>query len=151
MTTAKPPRWLTEVKNILTPEPPDQGDLNSLPANTQTALQNLRNYSPNWNHPDISPLPPEDQIDWLGRCLAYTMANIPQPDLGWSADNTFLLYWTGDTRHIDVEVWPEEQQAILLAYDTRNPDEMAEHTINLNLADGWRQLAKLAQKAMQHE
>ena len=151
MTQSTEPDWLKGLEQIPLWDPPDQGDPDCLPAATKAAIQNLREYPHNWNHPNESPLPEPKQIDWLARCLAHTMADIPQPDLGWSADRTFLIYWTGKTRHIDLEIFPEERRGQLLAYEVNNFDQRAEKSIDLNSDAGWRLLAEFARKAMSHE
>lgn len=150
MTTTNVPRWITEVNNILALDQPDQGNPEDLPEATKAAVQNLKDYPDNWNYPNLSPKPDPADIDWLARCLAYTMPHIPQPDLGWSADHTFLLYWTGKTRHIDLEIFPQELRGQLLAYDLDEPEQRAEKSIDLRTVSDWQRLAKLAQKAMSH-
>ena len=150
MTTTKVPRWIMEVNNILALDQPDQGNPEDLPEATRAAIQNLKDYPDNWNYPNSSPKPDPAEIEWLARCLASTMPHIPQPDLGWSADQTFLLYWTGETRHIDLEIFPKELRGELLAYDLDEPDQRAEQSIALRTVSDWQRLAQLAQKAMSH-
>lgn len=119
-----------------------------LPPVTKAALENLRNYPPDWNHPNSSPLPDPADISLLSLYMAYNLSEIPQPDIGWSADRTFLLYWTGKTRHVDVEIFPKEFHADLVAYNLNKPRRWLGKSLDLYDPASWQEIARLAQHAI---